>query len=112
MSKFGDISSTEPLATAPRRAKPLRWVLLFVLLSPFLFDGGKLVVARWQGLFGAAPFVQTPALDFASDTYRSVVASAGRPGSIFHRVPWRTDHVVLAMLACAALGCAFLRRGP
>lgn len=95
-----------------RRARAFLMVAIGVLLTPLIYDGTMVLLARWQSLFGPTPAVETPFLDalaaFVADTYRSFDQGTTRT---FRNVPWSPSAVLGLGFAWVVVGCRLLMRG-
>ena len=80
-------------------AAPLLSSVFVMALSPILYEGTLLMVAGWQGLFGASCRTsRPPMLDFAleSTPYHSASFDAPPlvPGRLLHATPWKSQYVI------------------
>ncbi len=101
-------------ASRPRRSKLPAAVLLglALLVSPLLFEGGKVVLANWVSMTGAYRTPETPLLDAIGGWSRDADVVARRYWSgLFNGGSWRASTAVpLAVTWALLMGVVFLRR--
>ena len=112
MRKFQDVAASS--LPAPRRSRAGMVLIFFLVMivAPFAYEGGSMIVARWQSMYGTHREPKTPVLDAVSVYSREIK----------HEVSRRTNRTLLAgnwnpslaiplAISWAALGAFFLRRG-
>jgi hypothetical protein len=115
MGKYGRVLGGDD--QEPRRRRRGPWLALLVVAlavsSPVLFEGGRIVVARWQGMLGSHHEVPTPVLDKISEVWWTAGDELKyRAPALLHTGHWSPAMAVPAVIAMALFGSLFLRRGP
>lgn len=112
MRKFR-VSTFEDPPKSPRSRLGLYLVIVvLVLLSPVVWESARLCFASWQGLFGAAPRIQTPVLDALNGGFLTVSSDARRwVRGIFHQTPWKSSYVIPLAICWTAALSLLMRRG-
>ncbi|MFO0952867.1 MAG: hypothetical protein U0835_17295 [Isosphaeraceae bacterium] len=95
------------------RSSTLRLILLLLVISsPLLYEGGRVVVSRWYGMVGASYEVPTPVYDYlreashsASDFIRYRLSSQVGYGR------WTPAMAVPVVFAFAIFGSMCLKKG-
>ena len=114
MDKYGRVLGGDDRQPERRRVP---WLGLLVVAlavgSPVLFEGGRIVVARWQGMLGTHTEVPTPVLNTLSGLWWTAGDELKyRAPSLLHTGHWSPAMAVPAVIAMALFGSLFLRRGP
>ena len=88
------------------------FLLLVMIVAPFAFEGGSIVVAQWQSLYGTHWEPKTPVLD-AIRTYSKEFNDEIRLRSnrTLLAGKWNPSLAIPLAISWAALGAFFLRRG-
>ena len=113
MRKYADTYGDE--YPRPRRGARLTlWagLLLALAASPFLYEWGLTVYAHWQDMLGTHVAVRTPLLDYLADARRSAGEAWRYQGpTVFSSNGMSPLIVLTSVVALAAFGSLFLRRG-
>ena len=98
----------------PRRRSRAGWMILLLALvaaSPLLYEGGLIVVGKWQAMLGTYIDIKTPLLDCIADTLQSARDEIRHQAPSILRFKGLPPLAVVAVIAGLAIfGSMFLRR--
>jgi len=98
----------------PHRRARFPWIVLLLVVlaaSPLLYEGGLIVVGKWQALFGTFTEVKTPLLDWLANAWEATRNAYRYQAPAFLRFKGLPPHMVVGAIAAFALfGALFLRR--
>ncbi|GAC1335945.1 MAG: hypothetical protein NVSMB14_03500 [Isosphaeraceae bacterium] len=97
-----------------RRLSPCRFwttIVLGLILTPLIYDGTKICLARWQSMYGPAVEFETPAIDALTSTFHALYsATRDQTSEPFRNVPWSPPHVLGIAAVWVACGSMLLLR--
>ena len=90
----------------------LIFMVLVMLISPFIYESGSIVLAQWQSLYGTHWEPKTPFIDAVTDYARDFKQEIRhRTNRTMLAGNWNPSLAIPLAVSWAALGAFFLRRG-
>jgi hypothetical protein len=113
MAKYMTVFGNELQAYRRRPRSPWVFLLVIALVAcPLLYEGGLIVVGKWQAMLGTFIEVKTPLLDRIGDAWKTVWGEIRYQAPSFLRFKGLPPQVVVGAIAAFSLfGSLFLRRG-
>ena len=88
------------------------FLMMVTLVSPFVYEGGSIVVAQWQSMYGTHREPNTPVLNAVQDYTREVNEYLRRSTNRSVLAGnWNPSFAIPLAITWAGLGAFFLRRG-
>jgi hypothetical protein len=111
MRKLPSVSIDERPRSPMRRATTMLVLFILLILSPVIYESGKLLYANWRSFLGTYTTVETPVLNAISDAWAETsVDLRNRYRGTFARTPWRASVVVPFAIFWTGVLAMLLRR--
>ena len=112
MRKFQNVTASSLPRPRKSRAGMVVLFLLVMMIAPFAYEGGSIIVARWQSMYGTHWEPKTPVLNAVSEYSREIKQEIGRrTNRSLLAGNWNPSLAIPLAVSWAALGAFFLRRG-
>jgi hypothetical protein len=112
MRKYHGIGDDQGQRASRSRAPMVILFLIVLLIAPFAYEGGSIVVARWQSMYGTYWEPRTPILNAISEWSATSNREVQRQFSkSFLNGRWSPALAIPMAITWAGLAAFFLRRG-